>query len=200
MKRAKLKHRRVFDDEEWAQGYYDRHRKWALRSAREFIERLGALGVSKGRILDAGCGFGLMAIEIAKALPDMTVTGVDLSEPLLRIAKGLADEVGMSDRVTFEKRDVSSTGFMDDSFDVVLCMYVLHLVEEPTAMLNEIERLLTPGGILLLKDLKRSWLGHFDNAIATSYTRKEAEEILKASNLRTWTLKNSIMHIEVKSG
>ena len=41
-----------------------------------------------------------------------------------------------------------------------------------------------PMDIMLFKDLKRSWLGHFDNAIATSYTKKETEEILKGSLLR----------------
>ena len=198
-KRAELDHSTDFDDEGWAKGYYGRHRKWAIRSAKEVVDRLTKLGFTEGRILDAGCGFGLMALEIARAFPRAMVVGIDLSDPLLRIARDLTKEAGMTGQVRFEKQDVTRMDLPDDSFDVVLNIYVFHLVEGPSAMVNEIERVLAPKGILLLKDLKRSWLGHFDNAIGTSYTKDEAEEILRGSRLRAWTLKSSIMHLEVET-
>jgi ubiquinone/menaquinone biosynthesis C-methylase UbiE len=199
VRRAEPNHTRVFDDEEWANGYYKRHKKWAIRTAKGVIARLKELGFTGGRILDAGCGFGLTALEVAKAFPKAKVMGIDLSEPLLRIARDLTKEAGLTDRATFEKRDVTKTDLEDGSFDFIISFYVLHLVEDPKAMVDEMERLLTPKGIMLIKDLKRSWLGHFDNAIATSFTKNEAEEILGRSQLRSWSLKSSIMHLEIEA-
>lgn len=69
MKQAELNHTRVFDDQEWADGYYRRNYGNITRMGRRFAGMLGKSGFSKGRILDVGCGFAAMPIEIAKAFP-----------------------------------------------------------------------------------------------------------------------------------
>jgi ubiquinone/menaquinone biosynthesis C-methylase UbiE len=67
---------------------------------------------------------------------------------------------------------------------VLINLNMVHLVEDPLAMLNEMERVLTPGGILFLADLKRSVLGIFEKEIRSALSTGEAKQLVQASNLR----------------
>jgi hypothetical protein len=54
-------------------------------------------------------------------------------------------------------------------------------------MLNEIERVLVPGGYLFIADLRRSWLGLFEKEIRSALTLGEAKELFGQSQLREGT-------------
>ena len=184
MKRIELFHPRVFSDHEWAEGYYNRNKINITRVAFRLADILTRSGFKGGRILDAGCGFGVVPIELAKRFPDSEIIAIDLGEPLLNIAGSLAKDAGVPDRITFQKGDVQKMNFDDHSFDLVINTFMFHIVEDPVAMLNEIERLTKERGIIMISDLRRIWLGIIMKKLKTSFTLNEGIDIINKSNLR----------------
>ncbi len=176
----------VFDDPQFARKYAVHMANKGRKIGRQFAGLLTRNGFDKGRILDVGCGAGDVAIEIARSLPGSRVTGVELSEPLLAMAESSARQSGLTDRLGWQKADVGSLPFADDSFDAVVCVYMLHHVEHPVAMLNEIERVLTLHGMFILEDVKRTWLAWFDRGFRGAFTWPEAKRVLESANLRPW--------------
>ncbi|MEJ2208844.1 MAG: class I SAM-dependent methyltransferase, partial [Anaerolineae bacterium] len=149
MKRSALVHDRVFAGE-FAAEYARKHGKIAEKFGREIAATLAARGFEAGRILDAGCGFGTTAIVLAQALPESEVVGIDLSEPLLDLARQAARDAGLGERVTFEVANVEQIPYDDGAFQAVVNVQMLHIVGDPVAMLDELERVLAPGGFLFL--------------------------------------------------
>jgi len=184
MKRAELFHPRVFEDTEWAKGYYKRNAANIRRMGKRYVELLQKSGFTGGTVLDAGCGFGTIPVEIAKAFPDVNITAIDLGEPLLELGKSQAREAGVDDRIIFQIGDVEKLDFPDDSFDLVINTFMFHIVENPVTMLNEIERVATVDGRIMITDLRRIWLGLFMKKFKTALTMDEALEIIGQSNLR----------------
>ena len=193
MKRAPLKYGRVFDDEDFAEEYARKHRGMAEKFGREYTGKLSSRGFQKGRILDAGCGFGWTDIILAQRFPDSEVVGIDLSEPLLRRANQAAQSASLDDRVTFEKGDVQQLPYEDDSFHVVLNLNMVHLVEDPVRMLDEMERVLEPNGLLFVADLRRSWAGLIEREIKSALTLDEARDLFSQSKLREGVFSRSFI-------
>ncbi len=184
MKKAELFHPRVFHDREWAEGYYKRNR-WSIRmTGKRLADFLKKSGFTRGKILDAGCGFSGVPIEIAKVLPDVEITGIDLSKPLLEISHSMIEAEGFQNRIKTQEGDVQDLPFGTNSFDAVVNSYMLHIVEDPIAMLNEIERITKPGGKILITDLRRGFFALFVKKFKTSYTPEEALEIVRKSKIR----------------
>lgn len=100
------------------------------------------------RILDAGCGSGNMAREIAKAFPSSDVVGVDLRDKYLDYAAWRAKSEGLKN-LDFEVADVRSLPFPDASFDIIWTKYLLQWVAEPMRAMREFARVLKPGGVLV---------------------------------------------------
>ena len=133
-----------------------------------------------------GCGSGEVAIELAIEFPKVTVTGSDLSEPMLEMARASAENAGLSERVLFKKGDIQSMPFEDKSFDAIVSLNTFHVVKDPILMVNEIERVLAPDGCLMVTDIRRSWLCLFMPILKTAYTSTEAREVLSHSRLRRY--------------
>ena len=155
MKRSPLTHGRVFD-ETFAERYAERHRKMVERFGHEYAEKLALRGFYRGRIIDVGCGFGAMNIVLAHRFVDSEIVGIDLSDPLLRLANRSAQAANLGDRVRFEKADVRRIPYEDNAFDVVINTNMVHLVADPVQMLNEIERTLVLNGCLFIADIRCS--------------------------------------------
>ena len=93
----------------------------------------------------------------------------------------------------FEKADVQQIPYDDNSFDVVLNLNMVHLVEKPIEMLDEIERVLKPDGSLFIVDLRRSWAGIIEKEMKSSLTLEEAKELLGRSKLRDGVFSRSFL-------
>ena len=193
MKRLPLEHEQVFSDEDFAQKYAKHHQKITEKFGHEYAQKLKSRGLQKGRVIDVGCGAGGTAIVLAKMFPDCEVVGIDLSEPLLKIAEGSNQVARLGERVKFKKADVQQIPYQDNSFDVVINLNMVHLVEDPISMLNEMERILKPGGFLFIADLKRSWLGIIEKEIKSSLTLSEARVLFKQSKLREGGFSSSFL-------
>ena len=161
MKKQELFHPRVFDDRDWAEGYYKRNVKNIKRVGERFAKLLQSNGFSKGRILDVGCGFAAVPIELARVFPDAEISGIDLGEPLLDIGRELIEKEGFSKNITLCVGDAENIEFDDGSFDLVTNIFMLHVVEDPIKMINETERVAKPDGKIMITDLNRNFLAFF---------------------------------------
>jgi len=110
-----------------------------------------------GKILEVGSGPGRLAVRLAREAPDITLTGVDISEAMVERASHRAAKAGLSERVRFEVGDVGALPFADGEFDGVVSTLSLHHWPDPARGLAEIHRLLKPGGEARIYDLAH-WL------------------------------------------
>jgi demethylmenaquinone methyltransferase/2-methoxy-6-polyprenyl-1,4-benzoquinol methylase len=98
--------------------------------------------------LDLACGTGDVAFLLAGRYPEGVVTGVDLSEPMLAIAR----ERNRFTNVRFEQGDLCGLPFPDGSADVVTGSYALRNAPDLRVALAEVRRVLKPGGIAAFLD------------------------------------------------
>ena len=109
------------------------------------------LPVSRGaRILDAGCGTGLLTLALLRAVRfPVSITALDLSSTSIEAArKALADSSGRKRDVTFAQGNLLSLPFNDDSLDLVITSGALEYVPLSDGLV-EIARVIAPGGHLL---------------------------------------------------
>jgi ubiquinone/menaquinone biosynthesis C-methylase UbiE len=193
MSRKPITHGGVFNDEAFARTYAEQHWKMAEGFGKAYGKKLKKAGFRRGRVLDAGCGFGATLLALADQFPQGEFVGIDLSEPLLDMAREKAEVRGVGDRVTFQKADVLEFPFDDDSFDVLVNLNMVHLVEDPSRMLGEAERVLRPHGFLFVADLRRSFLGVFEKEIRSALSSSEAKDLIRNTSLRRGTFSSGLI-------
>lgn len=103
------------------------------------------------RVLEVGVGTGL-ALPLYG--PDKLITGIDLSAHMLELARKRADEFGLDNVEGLHEVDAEATSFAGASFDIAVAMFVASVVPNPTKLLDEMRRVVRPGGHLL-------FVGHF---------------------------------------
>jgi len=188
-----IRDKKDFNKEEFAQLYIKRHRSLQERLGYQYTKKLNDLGFQKGKILDSGCGFGTMDIVLARQFKNCEITGIDLSVPLLAHANQLKVKDGLKDRVKFMLGDVAKLPFEKDSCDVVFNINMVHWVDSPLKMLEEIRRVLKPNGLLFIKDLRYSWLRLFEFEIKYALKINEAVNLIKEAKLKYGILSKSIL-------
>jgi 2-polyprenyl-6-hydroxyphenyl methylase/3-demethylubiquinone-9 3-methyltransferase len=105
------------------------------------------------RVLDVGCGGGILAESMARK--DADVTGIDLSDKALKVADLHSLESGI--RVHYEKIAVEDLAARQPgAFDVVTCMEMLEHVPDPTSIVRACAALTKPGGRLFFSTLNRN--------------------------------------------
>lgn len=132
----------------------DPGRFWAAKAERfdamlaPFGRRLlVAAGIQRGEeVLDVGCGNGTVSLEAARATgPEGAVTGLDLSGPMLEVARRRAEQAGLL--VRFVQGDGQTTSF-DGSFDIVVSRFGVMFFEDPPAAFANLAKAVRPGGRL----------------------------------------------------
>lgn len=98
-------------------------------------------------ILVAGCGTGVEAVSLAAKVEGIRVTAVDLSLSSLTYAKRKANELGL-ENIEFVQADILELAELQQRFDAVLCVGVLHHMREPRAGLRALVPLVRPDGLL----------------------------------------------------
>ncbi|MFQ5957954.1 MAG: methyltransferase domain-containing protein [Alphaproteobacteria bacterium] len=102
-----------------------------------------AIVATGDRVLDVACGTGVLAREAAKRVgPTGRVTGLDLNEGMLTVARRLSPEI------EWRQGDATRLPFDDASFDVVVSQFALMYFPDRIAALKEMMRVLAPGGRL----------------------------------------------------
>ncbi len=100
-----------------------------------------------GRVLDVGVGTGL---ELPMFDPTTRLVGVDLSRPMLAKARRRVAEQKLGFVEGLAVMDAVSLAFADETFDAVVAPYVLTVVPDPHASLDEWARVVKPGGAIVL--------------------------------------------------
>jgi SAM-dependent methyltransferase len=105
------------------------------------------LGLARGDgVLDVASGPGNFSRDFARAVgPEGLVVGIDASRPMLERAVPETERAGL-DNVVYVHGDASALPFRDASFDAVCCFAALNLFAEPFKALDDMTRVLTPGG------------------------------------------------------
>lgn len=163
-------------------------RKAALQAA----ERIG------GRILEFGVGTGF-------ALPNYKRTnrlvGVDISEPMLQKARERVEKEKLDHVEGLCLMDGAHMGFADNSFDVVMAQFVITVVPHPEETLDEMARVLKPGGEIILVN----HLGAEDGPRAAfeKWFARRARKLgwrpeFQFARLHNWALKNGTVDMPIK--
>lgn len=118
-------------------------RRWRKRAAHEVVSGQW----SEVCVLDVACGTGDMAVSLAER--GCTVTGVDLSEEMLAIAKVKGERL----KVKVEIADAENLPFEDESFDGVTCAFGVRNFVHLEQGLSEMLRVLKPGGRMVILEL-----------------------------------------------
>jgi ubiquinone/menaquinone biosynthesis C-methylase UbiE len=107
------------------------------------------------RILDVGCGDGVLAVELASR--GAIVTGIDASPDMIAAARKRASREKQD--IDFVVAEAGALPFDADSFDAVVAVAVLCFVERPSTSLGDMNRVLRPGGRLVIGELGKwsSW-------------------------------------------
>jgi 2-polyprenyl-6-hydroxyphenyl methylase/3-demethylubiquinone-9 3-methyltransferase len=148
------------------------------------------VGLAGSRVLDVGCGGGLLAEALARA--GATVTAIDLAPGMIEVARLHAAESGLGiDYRVAAAEDVARA--MPQAFDVVTCMEMLEHVPEPAAMTATLARLLRPGGALFVSTLNRNLKSFLLAIVAGEYLLNliprgthEYERLIRPSELARW--------------
>lgn len=108
-------------------------------------------------LLDCGCGPGTNTVALAEAAAPGQVVGIDLEASQIELARAYAVERGVAN-VRFEVGNVYALPFPDVSLDAVLAHTVLQHLKTPAKALEEIYRVLKPGGLIGVREEDRGSL------------------------------------------
>ena len=121
-------------------------RRQGLLPLRAALTRRGS-----ERLLDVGCGTGCFLREVKANRPRLQVIGLDLSPHYLAVAR---QKLQLWSRAQFVEGMAEAMPFGDEQFDAVTCIYLFHELpsEVRRAVVDEIRRVLRPGGVLVFVD------------------------------------------------
>lgn len=163
-----------------------------LRRRERLLNQLAWSG--RERVLDVGCGRGLLMIAAARRLTTGQAVGIDLwrsedlsgNRPEATLANAALE--GVADRVKVETGDMRKLPFADASFDMVVSSYAIHNIEDVAGRaeaIAEISRVLRPGGYALIDDIR-----HFEQyrSVFASHGVALVRRIDNRLNSLFWTL------------
>jgi 2-polyprenyl-6-hydroxyphenyl methylase/3-demethylubiquinone-9 3-methyltransferase len=154
------------------------------------------------RVLDVGCGGGILAESLSKA--GATVTGIDLSSKALKVAELHQLESGTSVRyLTISAEDLAKEE--SQSYDVVTCMEMLEHVPDPSSVVQACAKLCKPGGHIFFSTLNRNPKSYLFAIIGAEYILQllpkgthQYEKFIKPSELAQFTRAAGLEVIELK--
>ena len=142
------------------------------------------------RVLDLACGTGEFERLVLNATPNVQIVGIDLAPAMVERARA---KLGAHSEAHIELADAHQLPFADASFDAVVCANTFHYFTHPPTVLREAQRVLRPGGRLVLLDWCRDFwtcrvmdavLRRVDPAYQTCYTLDEMTALVEATSLR----------------
>jgi ubiquinone/menaquinone biosynthesis C-methylase UbiE len=168
---------------------------------RETARMVGSY-LTRGRVLDIGCGTARLDIVLAGEVPGLSITAADVSSEMVRLAARNVAKAGLGDRIEAIPLSAEELGTLPSrSFDMVMTHGSFSGWLEPELTLAEARRVLRQGGFFLVRDWNRSApeglapyleqakgnparLARVRGAFASSYTDAELRSMLDACGMR----------------
>ena len=198
--------------------WYARNTKKSIEEYKKDAQKV-AEGLSGGEeILELAPGPGYLSIELAK-LGNFRITGLDISETFVEIARKNAREAGVN--IDFRCGDASRMPFEENAFDFIVCRAAFKNFSRPVTALNEMHRVLKSGGRALILDLRGDvsreavekhvredlglsginrlmtrWAFEF-MLIKRAYTKEAFEQLVSKSRFKTCDIRESTISLEV---
>jgi 2-polyprenyl-6-hydroxyphenyl methylase / 3-demethylubiquinone-9 3-methyltransferase len=175
------------------------HRFWDERGEFRPLHRLNPVRarfvmerapVAGARVLDVGCGGGLLSESLTHAGAE--VTGIDLAPGMIEVARLHAAEHGLN--IDYRSQDVEALAQAEpNAFDIVACMEMLEHVPDPSATLNSISRLVRPGGHVFISTINRNLKSFLLAIVGAEYVLRllprgthEYERLIRPAELARW--------------
>jgi len=114
------------------------------RRAKIIFENLDLKG--RKEVLEVGCGRGFYLKTLKTVWPDLVITGVDVNQNYLDVARGYLGDLG----VGLIRGDATDLPFTDNSFDRIIATEVLEHIPDDQKVVSEMYRVLKPGGIAMV--------------------------------------------------
>ena len=155
---------------------------WALQGLRPH-----------GHLLELGAGSGGMAAATANRFPDLRITATDID---LAMVEAATNRLHGRAAICVERADVTQLRYADGSFDVVASYLMLHHVIDWPQALDEVSRVLRPGGVLVGYDLTDTrlarWLHWADRSPHRLVSAHELEPALARTGLHSVTVRRGL--------
>ncbi|MEW6262242.1 MAG: class I SAM-dependent methyltransferase [Thermodesulfobacteriota bacterium] len=108
---------------------------------------------SKGRLLDVGTGPGWLLLKLHGLGPELRLTGLDVSPAMVNRARKNVSQAGLSKEIEIITGEAGKIPRGDSTFEAVVSTGAIHHWKQPIEGLNEIYRVLKPGGQALIYDI-----------------------------------------------
>ncbi len=172
----------------------------AENSARYLLDHL----TEGASLLDVGCGPGNITVDFAQRVGGGSVIGLDRSAEVITAARS---QYGATTGLSFVVGDVYHLEFSDEKFDVVHAHQVLQHLSRPVAAIEEMRRVLRPGGVLAVRDAD---YGAFAWApsdplldrwreLYHALTRRNGAEADAGRHLKSWVLRGGFSDVTTTS-
>jgi SAM-dependent methyltransferase len=147
---------------------------------RAFVERFVELfpELRRGRVVDLGCGPGDIPIRMCRALPGVSVVGIDGAESMLEIGRRDVESAGLGARIDLLCDQLPLERHRFGEMDAAISNSLLHHLHDPMVLWSTVIELTRPGAPILVVDLFRPETAEQADALVETYAKDEAS-ILK---------------------
>lgn len=211
-KRERLEEEFELEDESQAFAEYDYITSFIAVNYSLMADELSKLGnFQEGVAVDLASGLGDLAIEVAKRYPKLKITGIDISEKAVEKARERAKKAKL-DNLDFTIGDVHKLAQKDNSVDLVVSHGGIHHWKDVSAAFSEIYRIMKPGALAYISDLRRdapdeiikqieqnlplAQAKGFINSIRAAYMPEELKKILENAGINNPSITDQIFSRE----
>jgi ubiquinone/menaquinone biosynthesis C-methylase UbiE len=171
-------------------------------------------GITGGLALEIGPGPGYLGLEWLKNTKRTKLKGLDISADMIAVAERNAKEYGLSNKVEYVQSSGDKMPFDNTMFDAVFTNGSLHEWTDPKNTLNEIWRVLKPGGRFFISDLRRDmvflmrWFLYIASkpkeirpglisSINAAYTPAELKDLIKDTKLANCEVTGDMIGLKI---
>jgi ubiquinone/menaquinone biosynthesis C-methylase UbiE len=160
----------------------------------ELVSRLSEMLPAGSRVLEVAPGPGYLAIELARR--GHQVVGLDISASFVQIAQAKAREAGVA--IDFQRGNASDMPLDGDTFDLIICRAAFKNFTEPVRAIQEMYRVLKPGGKAVIVDLRRDASPEDVNSAVEHMGLNGINTLLTKWTFKHFLLKNAYTREEIR--